>query len=181
MSVKDWLFGPSCRVYVACKMTSRDKAEMHRRAKFVCEVFAAYGLKAVSPVLEEQIKDEPGRLVNHDKELLHSHWKRDKDIVRYETRVTVLDHAEMKSFGMEREYGLNRYCLWKPTLILIPQGTPLSVAQFEDDQIFYSAHSLAAYVSAHWGSRWSYWRWRLMLLIRKLPRFVFDQFYQWVV
>lgn len=160
-------------------MTGRDKAEMVKRAHFVCSVLALHGIEPISPVLEEKVQPDSVKLVNHDKERLHGFWKRDKDIIRYEAHVILLDHGEMKSFGMEREYCLSRGVLWKPTVMLVPPGTPLSVAQFEDDAYFFSAHEAAHYISKQWGSRWSRWIWRLKMLNRSLPRWIYDQMYQW--
>lgn len=176
-----WLFGPSCRIYNACKMTGRDKAEQVHRAHFVCSVQAIHGIIPISPVLEEKVEPDNVKLVNHDKERLHGFWKRDKDIIRYECRGIVLDHGEMKSFGMEREYCLSRGVLWKPTFMLVPPGTPLSVAQFEDDMIFHSAEEMAKYIEKHIGSRWNYWKWRCRMLNRSLLRWLYDQLYQWIV
>lgn len=177
--ILEFFLKPDCVVYVACRMTGRDKAEMVQRAKYVTEIFAERGVKVISPVLEESVKNEPGKLVNHDKERLHGFWRRDKQIIRRESHVVMLDHGEMKSFGMEREYCLNRGVLWKPTVMCIPQGTPLSVAQFEDDAIFYSVHAAAAFIADNWGNRWLRWKWRANMLRRSLPRWIVDQVYAW--
>src|SRR6476619_3209715 len=107
----------NCTVYCATKMSGRDKLEMHKRAQYVCSVFKEYGINAISPVIEEQVKPEEGKLINHDKERLREFWRRDKEIIRKEAHVVFLDHAEMKSYGMEREYAFSRYYLWKPTVI----------------------------------------------------------------
>lgn len=88
--------GPSLVVYVACKMTGRDKLEMVDRAKYVCSVLKAKGITPISPVLEEEVKAETGKLVNHDEEKMRTFWARDKQIIRYVAHAVLLDQAEMK-------------------------------------------------------------------------------------
>lgn len=169
----------SCIVYQACKMTGRDKHEQVQRAQFVSEVGTKYGLKVISPVLEENIEDDPGKLVNHDKEKLYEFWRRDKAIIRYEAHVVLLDHAEMKSFGMEREYCLARGVLWKPVVLVLKEGTALSVSQFEDDAVFYSIHAAMAFINKMWGTRTKRIVWRINMLRRSFPRWIWDQMWQW--
>src|SRR5579859_336511 len=117
-AIHQWLFAPSCIVYVGCKMTGRDRADMVERANFVCGVLKQYGLIPISPVLEESVPNKPGKLVNHDSQQVHGFWRRDKWILRRVARVNWLDYGDMKSFGMEREYCLSRGVLWKPTVML---------------------------------------------------------------
>jgi hypothetical protein len=145
----------------------------------VSNVLKDRGLIPISPVLEEQVKDEPGKLINSDKERLHKFWKRDKYIIRRIAHVVLIDHGEMKSFGMEREYMLNRGVLWKPTVLLVAQGTPLSVAEFEDDIVTYSVHAAAEFIARNWGSRWKRWCWRAKMLNRSLIGWLVDQMFAW--
>lgn len=174
-----YFFGPSCVVYAACKMSGRDKLEMIKRARFLVEVGALFGVHVISPVLEENVKEEEGKLVNHDLEKLRNNWRRDKEIIRRLARVTLIDHGEMKSMGFEREYCLNRGVLWKPTVMFVPKGTILSVAQFEDDLISYSVHDLFFQINKKWGSRAKYWIWRCKMINRSLPGWLLDQCYAW--
>ena len=173
------MFNVDVVTYVACKMSGRDKPEMTKRAEYVCKTLEEHGITAISPVVEEEVKPEQGKLVNHDKERLRGYWIRDKEIIIKEAHVVLMDHAEMKSFGMEREFGLSRYTLWKPTIILVPANTPLSVAQFEDDEIFYSVHHAAQEIVRQWGTRFDRIVWRAKLLNRTLPRFLYRQFLAW--
>jgi hypothetical protein len=178
-ALRRWLFEPSCTVYVACSMTGRDKLEMVRRATFVCDVLKAYGLTPISPVLAESVPAQQGKLVNHDAAKVQKFWATDKYFIRRPARVIWMDHGEMHSFGMTREYCLSRGVLWKPTVMYVPQGTPLSVAPYEDDLIGYSVHFLAAQIKKRWGSRWDYWMWRLQMLNRSLPGWLLDQLWAW--
>lgn len=177
--IKDFLFKIDCIVYPGCKMTGRDREEMNRRAEFVCNVMREQGLTPLSPVIEENVPKEPGKLINNDKERLAGFWKRDKHIIRRIAHVVWIDHGEMKSFGMEREFGLNRYCLWKPTVLVLPHGVALSVAEFEDDAIFSSAHAAAVHIKKNWGCRWNRWKWRAKMLNKSLPGWLMDQIFAW--
>lgn len=170
---------PDVAVYIACSMTGRDKLEMVHRARRVCEIFREAGITPISPVVEEHVQETPGKLINNDKERLHGFWKRDKDIIIREAHVVFMDHAEMKSFGMEREYALARGCLWKPTVIYVPIGTPTSVAQWEDDKIFTSVHEAAKYIVEMWGTKSKRRMWRFKMLLRTLPGWVYRQVLQW--
>src|SRR4051812_12177481 len=114
------------KVYIACSMSGRDKLEMVHRARRVCEIFRESGITPISPVIEEHVKEEQGKLINSDKDRLKGFWRRDKEIIIKEAHVVFLDHAEMKSFGMEREFCLSRGTLWKPTVIYVPPNVPTS-------------------------------------------------------
>lgn len=167
-----------CKVYIACKMSGRDRLEMVNRAIRVCDIFKEFGLTPISPVVEEQVKAEEGKLINSDKVKLSGFWQRDKEIIMKEAHVIFLDHAEMKSFGMEREMGFARYCLWKPTVLHVAPGTVVSVAQWEDDKVFTSVHEAAKYIAETWGTRDQRFRWRLAMLKRTIPTWIKRQWWQ---
>lgn len=177
--ILDFIFSTNVVVYAATKMTGRDKLEQVKRAEYLVKTANEYGVTLISPVLEEHVTPEVGKLVNRDKDKLRGYWNRDKEIIVEEAHVVFMDHAEMKSFGMERELGLNRYCLWKPTVLMVPVGTPISVAEFEDDYVFYSAHHAFQEINRLWGCRWDRWKWRSQMLIRTLPKWIYRQILAW--
>jgi hypothetical protein len=160
-------------------MSGRDKAEMVHRAEFVLETLAIFGIKGISPVLEEGVKAESTKLINHDKEQVKVFWARDKHIIRYVSHAVLFDHAEMHSLGMTREYCLNRGVLWKPSVIVLAQGTATSVATYEDDLVCFTAHAAAEFMSRNWSSRWKRWNWRIRMMNRSLPGWVYDQIRAW--
>lgn len=166
-------------VYIATSMSGRDKAELVKRAARVCEIFREYGIRPISPVIEEKVKDEPVKLINSNKEQLKKFWSRDKEILIKEAHVLFWDKAEQKSFGVEREYGLMRFALWKPVVSYIAVGTPMSVASLEDDAIFSSVHQAAEYIVAKWGTARKRRLWRIKMLIRTLPLWVYRQYLAW--
>src|ERR1019366_1788549 len=175
--IYNWLFGDSLVVYVACRMSGRDKAEMVHRAQFVVETLAIFGITGISPVLEEGVKAERPKLINYDKEQVRGFWARDKHIIRYVSHAVLFDHAEMPSLGMTREFSLNRGTLWRPTVIVLAKDVPVSVSVFEDDFVTNSVHSAAAYMNLTWGSKWKRISWRMRMLIRTLPKFLLGQLY----
>ena len=162
------------QVYVACRMTGRDRLEMVKRAKYVSHVLAEYGLRAISPVIEESVPALPGALVNDSKERLKGFWDRDKYIIRHIAHVTLIDGAEAKSWGVEREYALSRFCLWKPTVLITPNRA-LSVADFEDDFITADIHEAAEVIRTRFGTRFKRIMWRLQMLRKTLPYWLYCQ------
>jgi hypothetical protein len=177
--IHNWLFGDSLIVYVACRMTGRDKAEMVHRARFVLETLAIFGIKGISPVVEEGVKDDHVKLINLNVDQVRGFWARDKYIIRNVSHAVLFDHAEMSSLGMTGEYCLNRGVLWKPTVILLEKGTPTSVSIFEDDFVAFSIHVAASMLSQRWSSRWKRWNWRMKMVIRSFPKWVGGQILAW--
>ncbi len=164
-----------CKVYLATKMTGCDKAELVARAERVCEIFKEYGLIPISPVFEEGIKSENVKLINSDKKDLAYRWQEDKKVIIEQSHVLFWDQAEQKSFGVEREYALNRFTLWKPTVIYVAPGTPTSVAEWEDDKVFNSVHAAAEYIRDTWGTVEQRRKWRWEMLKRTVPTFLYRQ------
>lgn len=168
----------ACIVYIATRMTGRDRPEMVRRAKYVSSILRQYGLKPISPVIEEGVKASPGTLSQSSEEILKGYWKRDKHIIRRISHVLLWDQADNKSMGCEREYCLNRGVLWKPTIIHTPsQG--ISIARFEDDYITSDIREAARFIRDTWGTRWKRWKWRFNMLRHSLPKWVMDQIMAW--
>lgn len=169
----------TCRVYVACKMTHRKRREMIRRAKHICRVFRKAGIDPISPVIEERMQARKGKLENTSKLRLHKKWQDDKDIICWTSHAVVMDGADSKSFGMEREHGLNRYLWWKPTLLLMPdQG--LTVAVFEDDLITGDEEAVADYLMEKHGNLYKRWKWRFHILNKSFLKFLVGQVWQWI-
>lgn len=167
------------KCYVACSMSGQEKPEMIARAKRVCEILRESGITPISPVIEENVKDEPGKLINSDKDKLLGFWTRDKEILVKEAHVMLWDHAERHSHGATREYCLARGVLWKPVVVYIPQGSHVSVAPFEDDLVVSSIHEAAKHIVEQWGTRQRRWKWRTKMLLRTLPKWLWRQVLAW--
>lgn len=167
------------RVYVACKMTGRSRMEQIARAKHICNVLRKAGAEPISPVIEERVQARKGTLQNHSRIRLFKKWTDDKRIITWKAHVVILDGADAKSFGMEREYALNRFWAWKPTLLLMPdQG--LTVAEFEDDKIHHDDEALAHYIVHKYGNIYKRNKWRLAMINRSFPKFIAAQLWQWI-
>jgi len=165
------------KIYLATKMTGKDKKEQVEHAQYVTEVLKKYDVQVVSPVLEEKVLALPGPLLNTDEKKLRGFWKRDKEIITREVHAVVIDGADQKSFGVEREYGLSRYCMWKPTVLYMPK-TFLNVSQFEDDFVSDDLEVIGKYLQDNFGTRKKRITWRIKMLIRSLPKWMVDQMYQ---
>jgi hypothetical protein len=162
--------------YVACRMTGRDKREQVKRAKHVKYVLEQYGITVISPVLEESVPDTPGPLVNDSESRLAGFWARDKYIIRRLAHVVLVDGAHEKSFGVEREYSLNRWNLWKPTVLVMPD-MGLTVSKFEDDSVTDDLHIAGEFIRAKYGTWFKRVKWRVHMLGHSLPGWLLDQIY----
>lgn len=168
-----------CIIYVATKMSNRDRVEMIERAHYVCETLERYGLTPISPILVENVENKPGKLTQTSEEQLKQFWTRDKDIIAYEAHVVLCDNAQHKSYGVEREYGFARFCLWKPTVSIVPPDSGFIVSTFEDDLVVNSVEAAARLIARHWGTPWKRRLWRFQMLRRTLGKFLWRQLCQW--
>jgi|ERR1041385_259232 hypothetical protein len=169
----------NCKVYVACKMTGRDRKEMLERAAYVSDVLKAWDLTPISPVLEEKVEGIPGPLLQMSQELLQAYWKRDKYIISDVANVVLIDEGERKSLGVEREYGFARYCLWKPTVTILPANQGFNIAQFEDDYVVHTVDAAAAMIAQNWGTQEQRHKWRWDMLKRTFPKWLWRQYLAW--
>ena len=179
--IKYWWDGLfTCRVYIACRMTGRSRREMIKRAKYVTDVFKHARIEAISPVLREHVQARRGVLKNTSKLRLYRKWQDDKDILVWECHGMAWDHADEKSKGAEREYGISRFLWWKPTVAILPEPQEISVATFEDDRLYGDVEAVAHYFSEYHGNLYKRWKWRLAMINRSLPKFILGQLWQWI-
>lgn len=164
----------SCTIYVACKMSNRDRKEMIYRAVFVTQVLMNHGLDPISPVIAEEVVNQPGILVNDDEARLKAFWTADKELIRRRAHVVLMDHAEMKSYGMENEYALARFCLWKPT-VLVMEKHNLSIADFEADFVTDSISAAAEFIRINFNTWPKRAWWRVKMLTKTLPGWLLYQ------
>lgn len=168
------------KIYTAQKMTGRDQAEMVNMAKKAKKVFEGAGIKVLDPVLEEHVKPTNEILVDKPLSLLKDYWKRDKQMIR-EAHVVVDLTPEAKSEGVAHEIGYARYALWKPIVrVYQPDSKPASmIAIFEDDLIVHSLEEAAVQIQKYWGSWAKRALWRLGLMNRCLPKWIWHQICEW--
>lgn len=165
------------RVYLATPMTGYDRPTMVARAKEMVAIGAEYGVTVISPVLIENVHGR-GKLVQTDELELTRFWRKDKEIIRNRdgngAHVVLVDKANLKSLGCEREHGFNRYCLFKPTVCLMPSRGP-SVAALEDDGIFEREHDAFKFIADNYGTHLRRIKWRISILAKSLPGWIVDQ------
>lgn len=171
-----------CAIYIACPMSGRDKLEIVDRAIYLCSIARQYGLTPISPVIEEHVIAAKGPLLQDSVDTLAGFWKRDKDIIRNRdgkgAHVVLIDAANLKSFGCEREYGLNRYCLWKPTVLLMPTSG-INVSRFEDDYVTANERLAFTFIRDNFGTWFKRVKWRVKMLVKALPGWILDQIVAW--
>jgi len=161
-------------------MTGRDKAEQVARALFVCKRLREVGLTPISPVICERVAAEPGvALQPGTVESLRANWRWDKHIIRRVAHVVLIDGADEGSVGVAREYALNRYCLWKPTVLLWNVNRGLTVSKFEDDLSTDNLQTAITLILQRFSTPARRRIWRLRMLLRSLPTWIFDQIYAW--
>jgi len=168
------------RVYTAQKMTGRDQKEMVDLAKKAKKVFAGAGIDVLDPVLEEHVKPTNEILVDKPLNMLRDYWSRDKQMIR-ESHVIVDLTPESKSEGVAHEIGYARYALWKPVVRVYSEGSkPASlIAVFEDDLIVHSLEEAAVQIQKYWGNWLKRALWRLGLMNRCLPKWLWYQAKEW--
>jgi hypothetical protein len=169
----------NCCVYIACRMTGRDRVEQVRRARYICDQLKQAGITPISPVIDEKVPATPGPLIPASREELRGHWTRDKHIITRLAHVILFDGADEGSVGMGREYGFARYALWKPTIILWHSNRGITVADFEDDAIVLDIPHAIKVIYANYFTRSQRWRWRAKMLARSFPKWILRQIYAW--
>jgi len=168
------------KIYTAAKMTGRDQKEMVDTAKKNKRIFEAAGIVVLDPIVEEHVKAENKPLVDKPLNVLKDYWTRDKQMIR-EAHVVVDTTPESKSEGVAHEIGYARYALWKPVVRMYPpDAKPTSlIAVFEDDLIVHSPEEAAIQIQKYWGTWARRFMWRVSLINRCLPKWIWFQLREW--
>ena len=149
-------------VYLACRMTGRSKATMVKEAKVAVEILSKYGIKCISPVLEENIDPEHEILEDLTEIELAREWKKDKDFVKKCHVVLDLSASSpLRSEGATHEYLYARYALFKPVVRLFPKGLGISIARLENGYIVQTLDEAGIAIVNKWGTRSRRILWRL--------------------
>lgn len=161
------------RVYVAHAMTGRTGDELLAESLYVKHLCSIFGdIAILDPVEVEQVM--PGVQELHNPETaLREYWTRDKAMIR-KAHVLIDITGPRKSEGVAHEIGYARFFLWKPVIRVYPRLGP-SVARFEDDVIAETIHEAIEIAYDRWGTFPKRLLWRLKLLIRCLPKFLYYQ------
>jgi len=153
---------PDVICYLACRMTGRSKATMVKEAKEAVEILSTYGIKCISPVLEENIDPEHEILEDLTEFELAREWKKDKDFVKKCHVVLDLSAASpLRSEGATHEYLYARYALFKPVVRLFPKGLGISIARLENGYIVQTLDEAGIAIVNKWGTRAQRILWRI--------------------
>lgn len=160
-------------VYEAIGMTGRKKRDMYNESMSAKITLEKYGIKAISPVLEEGIVPDDQDLIPLTPQELETQWYRDKELIRQSN--VVLDLAgSLKSEGVTHEIGYARFFLFRPVVRVYPK-LGISIARIEDDGIYETVEEAAQDIVARWGTKWKRGLWRFPKLVRGLPKFLWYQ------
>ena len=164
------------KCYTARGMTGRVKEEVVKEATADKEFLEKAGFQVLCPVISEGVKPTQQILIS-SKKAMDEYWPRDKQLIR-EAHVILDMSPHMNSEGVKHELGYARYSLWKPVIRVFPSGKlPLksSVAHFEDDFICDSLLEAVEYAHRIHGTRKKRLKWRLKMLNRCLPKWLWFQ------
>ena len=153
---------PDVVVYLACRMTGRSKASMVKEAKIAVEVLSKYGIKCISPVLEENIDPKHEILEDLTELELVRERKKDKDFIKKSHQLLDLSAASpLRSEGATHEYLYARYALFKPVVRLFPKGLGISIARLENGYIVQTLDEAGIAIINKWGTRLQRIQWRI--------------------
>ena len=153
---------PDVLVYLACRMSGRSKIAMVKEAKEAIAILSKYGIKCISPVLEEKVENTTGVLDVISEEELAREWKKDKEFVKQCHVVFDLSAASpIRSEGATTEYLYARFALFKPIIRLFPKGLGPSITKFENAVIVQTLDEAAVEIVTRWGSRIQRIQWRI--------------------
>lgn len=170
------MFDSQIKIYLARKMTGLVKEDIVKQATTDREFFEKSGLVCLDPVKEEGVKSTKEKLLS-SKEKMTEYWPRDKALIR-ESHVIVDMTPHLNSEGTKHELGYGRYCLWKPVVRVFPTGQlppKSSVAFFEDDAVVDSNIEALEYILRVHGNWLKRLKWRVILINRCLPRWMWYQ------
>lgn len=151
-------------VYLACRMSGRSRQVMIKEAREAVATLSKYGIKCISPVLEEldHIENKPGLLIPFSDEELLREWRKDKEFIKQCHVVLDLSSAsKIRSEGAVHEFGYARYALFKPVARLFPNGLGPSITKLEDCLVVQSLDEAGIEILTRWGTRFQRISWRL--------------------
>lgn len=164
------------RIYACRGMTGRIKEDVVKEAMVDKEYLEKAGFIVLDPVTSEGVQPTKERLVS-SKKAMDDYWPRDKKMIR-DAHLIFDMTPHLNSEGCKHEIGYGRYSLWKPIVRIFPKGQlpfKSSIAFYEDDCVVDSLEEAIEYSLRVHGTFWKRLKWRLNLLNRCLPRWVFFQ------
>lgn len=164
-------------VYAAQAMSGRPWLELLVEASYAARSLESAGITVYSPVLDEWARNgfqAKGICTSGDE--LEDHWRRDK-VAMVKSHILVDLTPTRQSHGVSHEIGFFRYTLWRPCVrIMSPAKT---IAYLEDDLIVATIEEAAKEITIRWGTRRKRAVWRMGMLWRSLPKWVYRQAIAW--
>ena len=156
-------------IYLATRMTGRTGKEVWDEYFAAAPIYERAGIKVLSPLFGENIPHTSERLPDRpDAEGVKVWFSKDKPLIEA-AHVCVFPGI---SQGIMREYSFSRGVLWKPTVFI---GNGGFIAREEDDKVCTSHQEAALTIVARWGTRPKRFRWRLNMLNKSLPKWIWRQ------
>ena len=156
--------------YTSQRMTGRFCDEMLVEAQMLVRVLGNYNIRALNPVLEEQIPSEHILLPMVPEETLARFWRRDKEMIR-ESDILIDYLTQNMSDGSNNEVGYNRWCLWKPT-VRVWNGKGALISRIEDDIVVPTLLDAIQLINEKWPTPEALGQWRTEMLERSFPAWV---------
>lgn len=161
------------RVYVACKMTHRYQDELVMEAEQITRMLKNYGYEVLHPVLIENVERTHELLEQTDAARLEKYWQRDKQCLQ-ECHLVLDDRSCNKSDGVGVELGLTRFCYFKPVVRVFPNAG-ICISKLEYDNVFDDRAQAVMFMAQTYGTKKQLLIWRLKMLWRSLPKWVWFQ------
>ena len=172
MSIIEWWFGQSVSIYLATSMTGKTGYKIWQEYRYRKKIYRRYGVRVNSPVPGEGIKATRVRLPNrpgHQGTLI---WLKDKIQIK-KSNVFVYPLLKRRSQGCEFELVKARGSCWKPTFYL--HDRPGFISREQSDVVCASDYTAARKIVKLFGSRHKRFIWRIKMLLRSLPKWLFQQ------
>lgn len=162
----------SVSIYLATPMTGINCDQLWIKAITDKQKYEKAGIIVITPLEGEGIPFAPVKLQDRNDEEMKRVWKKkDKGAIRA-CNVLVYECPDRWSQGVAHELILSRGVLWKPTVFVGKAGF---ITREEDDYVATSHEEAAMIIQVRWGT----WRkrtiWRLKMLARCLPRWIWHQ------
>ena len=169
-------------IYVCHAMTGRPWNEVKDQSRAVKVFLESRGFEVIDPIeiendsVSENIDTDESSIPNRIDEGGKKAWYGDKIAIR-KAHVVLDITPELKSEGVLRELGYARFYLFKPIIRLYQlKSEPHMVTIFEDDAVVRSLEEAADVIEDRWGTWPKRIMWRIKMLSRSLPKFIYRQF-----
>lgn len=167
-----WLFGISASIYLADRMTGFTGYQLWKNYRKRKKVYRLRGIKVTSPLPGENIRPTKRKLGDRPGRTGTMIWAKDKNQIK-DNNVFVFPLNGQLSQGCVNELVKARGAHWKPTVYIHPK--PGFITKEQNDIVVADDKAAAKYIVKKFGSRWKRGIWRLKMLNRCLPGWIWQQ------